>query len=711
MKLITYIHKIIIIIFLLAAINNYGQQNWKWINPSPQGNSINDISVIDGDNAIGVGDNGLFIKSTDAGLSWSVLTSGYPNTLLTSFFIDKLNGWAAGENGIILRTIDGGLTFTRQDTGGVTYNINSIFFTSINIGYAVSSNGVLLKTTNGGILWSSTLINAQFSFSKIYFFDPNTGWLTGSQGIIKKTTDGGATWSDENSGVNSILSSISFTDQNYGWICGQNGQILKTTDGGSNWSVIKTATYKWILSISFIDHNTGFAAGKNGVILRTNDGGTNWDIEEQDTTFTFNSVKFLTTGTGWLAGSSGFLARSTDAGTNWEFQSSGNRANLNSIYFASPLYGFIVGDQGTFLITSDGGTTWQKKDLNTTAALNDVIFFSNYSSSMLWVAGDGARLFFSIDLGITWALQNIKDVPSVNYKRIVRNGYSLFAAGNGGIVVEMGMTKPFVRNSICRFDGDNLRDICFPNAQHLIAPGENGKVLTAWMRGGQGASFQFSEMSIPDVSNINRVCFVGNYLWMTGLYGVLLKSTNMGGAWNKSLVDITEGNDVQFLDTLNGYLCGSNGTFLKSTDGGTSWNKLLTHTTNSLSKMLFTDAKTGWIIGANGLIMKTETGGGASVSGINDASNNSPASFSLSQNFPNPFNPETNINYSISERSKVSIKIFNILGKEISTLVNENKDPGNYNIKINMDDQPSGIYFYRIQAGDFSQTRKMILLK
>ena len=83
----------------------------------------------------------------------------------------------------------------------------------------------------------------------------------------------------------------------------------------------------------------------------------------------------------------------------------------------------------------------------------------------------------------------------------------------------------------------------------------------------------------------------------------------------------------------------------------------------------------------------------------------------LLPNFPNPFNPTTKISYSIKEEGLVTLKVYDILGKEIATLVNENKPTGNYEAEFNASSLPSGIYLYRIQAGNFVQTRKMILMK
>lgn len=85
--------------------------------------------------------------------------------------------------------------------------------------------------------------------------------------------------------------------------------------------------------------------------------------------------------------------------------------------------------------------------------------------------------------------------------------------------------------------------------------------------------------------------------------------------------------------------------------------------------------------------------------------------FSLKQNFPNPFNPTTQIEYSISNTAHVTLKIFNILGKEITTLVDETKEPGLYNVNFNANNLPSGVYIYQIKAGEFISSKQMLLMK
>jgi hypothetical protein len=99
------------------------------------------------------------------------------------------------------------------------------------------------------------------------------------------------------------------------------------------------------------------------------------------------------------------------------------------------------------------------------------------------------------------------------------------------------------------------------------------------------------------------------------------------------------------------------------------------------------------------------------ASAIEINNNPIPNVYSLSQNYPNPFNPSTTIKFNMKEAGLVSLKIYDILGREVSTLLNEVKPAGSYNINFNAADLTSGIYFYKIQAGSYIQIKKMVLIK
>lgn len=99
------------------------------------------------------------------------------------------------------------------------------------------------------------------------------------------------------------------------------------------------------------------------------------------------------------------------------------------------------------------------------------------------------------------------------------------------------------------------------------------------------------------------------------------------------------------------------------------------------------------------------------IDGVERVGSDIPEGFSLSQNYPNPFNPATKIEFKIAKRSFVNLRVYNLLGQEVSILVNEEKSPGTYKADFNGLNLPSGVYLYRLTAGSFSETKKMLMMK
>ena len=156
-------------------------------------------------------------------------------------------------------------------------------------------------------------------------------------------------------------------------------------------------------------------------------------------------------------------------------------------------------------------------------------------------------------------------------------------------------------------------------------------------------------------------------------------------------------------------MVGEEGIILRTSDGGTSWEEQTSGTANLLTNVYFTDVLNGWLVGENGIILHTTNGGVSFVE--EEQLSEVPTVFLLSQNYPNPFNPSTKIKYSVPQSSNVTIKVFDILGKEIETLVNEEKPAGTYELTWIAEGLPSGVYFYQLKAGSFIETKKMLLLK
>jgi hypothetical protein len=125
---------------------------------------------------------------------------------------------------------------------------------------------------------------------------------------------------------------------------------------------------------------------------------------------------------------------------------------------------------------------------------------------------------------------------------------------------------------------------------------------------------------------------------------------------------------------------------------------------------------TSALLYGNNIFVGTETGGvfraplSALTTGVNEK-NELPNNFNLSQNYPNPFNPTTTISFSLPSKSYVSLKVFDALGREVSILVSKELTAGKYSEQWNSGSLPSGVYFYRLQAGNYCETRKLVLLK
>ncbi len=165
------------------------------------------------------------------------------------------------------------------------------------------------------------------------------------------------------------------------------------------------------------------------------------------------------------------------------------------------------------------------------------------------------------------------------------------------------------------------------------------------------------------------------------------------------------------IDENNTLWIGTNGTGLTKFDG-TNWKTYYTGNSglpdNRVLAIEFDKLGNMWVGTANGLCVYNE---GGIVNVEETTIKPIPNNFVLNQNYPNPFNPNTTISFSLPQSEKVTIKVYDILGKEIETLVNEELSAGVYNKIFNAENLSSGIYFYQLQAGKFSETKKMLLLK
>ena len=414
-----------------------------------------------------------------------------------------------------------------------------------------------------------------------------------------------------------------------------------------------------------------------------------WYQQNSGTNAKLNSVHFEDSNIGWAVGDSGIILHTTNGGQEWIIQISGTTTSLSDISFIDHNNGLAVGGgpqysltEAVVLQTSNGGQYWLNRIGSGEGIILNRLSYNSWDN--VWVVGS---------------------IPS-----LTRRIGAIFFSGNGG--------SSWYLNSI--LESYYFTDVCFTNAEIGIVIGNSygvGPVSgnTLIMKTTDSGNSWLSQNN-----DLSAIFFIDSSNgWGVGNYGMfprrvqILKTIDGGENWTSLLdqptIEDNFLNNIHFTDINKGWVVGDAGTVLYTVDGGTTWIPQQSGTTNNLNNVFFTDFNNGWIIGDNGTILHTSNAG---VTFIEEAQANViPTEFLLFQNYPNPFNSSSIIKYSIPKSSQVSLKIFNALGQEIETLVNEEKPVGTYQVNWNAVNLPSGIYFYQLQAGDFIQTRKMILLK
>jgi hypothetical protein len=200
------------------------------------------------------------------------------------------------------------------------------------------------------------------------------------------------------------------------------------------------------------------------------------------------------------------------------------------------------------------------------------------------------------------------------------------------------------------------------------------------------------------------------------------KSLDGGFSWSNYYILPIEDNQnlcgMSWIEgTTNWYFASStiqNAPIYKSTDNGNNWNAMvIENNSDQIQSISFArngNRVWGYAATLNGLIFML-AGDLLNTVKIDITGSFIPDKYLLEQNYPNPFNPTTSIKYSVSSIQNVKLTVFNMLGKEVATLVNERQKPGEYEVKFDGTNLPSGVYYYKIVSGDYSEVRKMVLIK
>lgn len=419
------------------------------------------------------------------------------------------------------------------------------------------------------------------------------------------------------------------------------------------WVQQNSGTMRHLNDSYFFDNNIGIVAGDSGKVLRTVNGGATWTTQTTNTPRRLTSISVVGSNYGWISGGD---------------------------YVTGPVnltYNII-------LRTTNGGNNWQKidtglgfnSDLHTSICFIDMNtgFITKAQSTGFWTYG---RLLKTTNGGLNW--QEVSGVPSLAYQKTrfvnATTGYLLGSYGN-----DVGQDTSYI------FKTTNS--------------GVN------WTR-----VYFYSHRRFTDIR-----CS-GNNVWLCGRDNnstqIILYSTDSGYNWTSKTVPSTYNlRSTYFTSQSEGFIVGVLGSIYKTSDLGNNWNQQPSGVGGWLNSVFFVNSMTGWSVGDYGTILKTNTGG---VNGIKKLSNEIPEKFTLFQNYPNPFNPTTKLQFQIAKQSKAKITIYDVLGKEIETLLNETLLPGTYEIEWSavggVNNFASGVYFYALVTSDYSETKKMVLVK
>ncbi|MFA6457102.1 MAG: YCF48-related protein [Bacteroidota bacterium] len=313
----------------------------------------------------------LMLSKTVIAQSWVQQTSGTDSSLFDVHFIDPNNGFACGVGGMVLKTTNGGINWNPLSTG-FTDGFQIVRFLNADTGFVCgTTNGILLKTTNGGSSWNDigpTL--PDHSNGGMWFTSIDTGCIAIGSGYsnskILKTHNGGVTWDTVYAGVNWI-SYMNFSDAYHGWATASGGTILKTTDGGNNWTVLQLGDNYWMSGVYFFDPNDGLVGGgfqTTGtfpIIWKTTDSGNNWlpvFAQSSSVWIGVSKIGFAEINIGYainaVSTGAGSLLKTTNGGTTWAVEVTPKK-NLRGLFFTDTTNGYAVGDGGTILKYS--GTT------------------------------------------------------------------------------------------------------------------------------------------------------------------------------------------------------------------------------------------------------------------------------------------------------------------------------------------------------------------
>lgn len=510
--------------------------------------------------------------------------------------------------------------------------------------------------------------------------------------------------------------------------------FFSTVDIYAQWVAQTSGTTVRLRQLKAVDDNVVWACGASGVVLRTINGGNTWEVKTPTNTAVTNySIDALDSLTAWVTGTVGGSAdftiwKTTDGGLTWTAQYNNPNGFSDGIRFFNANEGVCYADPDPWpstyweiLVTTNGGNTWNRVPASNIPpadsangeygaagsidVVGNTVWFSAYYSG----SANPTKVYKSTDKGNTWTVSGFNQQQGY-----AGSSYLAFADANNGVAVCLDGTTAKTTDggtnwSVTPVTGAAFRYVVnVPNLNLYMAVGSNG---SSWY---SSDGVNWTALSTGTTQTLFGIDATANYAWACGNGGTILRFSGpplpveltsftatlekegVRLAWTTASELNNHGFEIQrSADKSNFTTIG----FVKGQGSSTQIQNYSFIDRNAFEGKYFYRLKQ---IDFNGLY---------NFSDVIEVDVRSIDNFALEQNYPNPFNPSTLIGYVLKEKSSVRLSVHNIIGEELAVLVNEDQEKGYHSVNFNASNLPSGVYLYKLQAGDFTAMKKMILMK
>ena len=385
-------------------------------------------------------------------------------------------------------------------------------------------------------------------------------------------------------------------------------------------------------------------------------------------------------------------------------------ANQSYTYFPNPqasattlrLYKSNNSGISWSLLFSYNGQQYQSVEMSNTSFLNSSYgIFCFYSSS-------SSVIYRTTNSGINWNSFSIPYSGFYSTKCKYLNDSTIIVLANSGgpnyqvfKTTNLGITWSFVGLPTSEY----MNNMYFKDQSNGYISSQSGKIYRSTDSGSSWNTINTGiQSNIVDISFINSL--TGFAAGNTNSGSLIFKSTNEGNTWSViNTFGLEYFSSISCQNSSVIYVSGIN-KLLKSIDSGNNWSQILSFS-NAGNTYISCYNKDTLVVSKSNTIYRSNNGGTYIV--INNQI--IPDNYSLSQNYPNPFNPTTNIKFSIVKTGQAKLIVYDVQGREVQTLVNERLQPGTYEASFDGSALNTGVYFYKLITGTFSETKKMLLIK